>query len=336
MFHKVKMFFLYFVFTFVPKYHRISFNRLLLSLYTKFGSNKKCTFDKLNKAYCESFYDIFSNLNVNNFLTESNSDIMRLEKCVFFYWNDGINSMPKIVRLCYKNLLSTTKFSVVLITFENCKKYSNMPDFVYNWVKENKISKTTFSELLRMNLLSTHNNCIWVDSTCFLLKDFPNWIFDYDFLTIYPNDGCSIFDGIPRFNWAPDLKLQQSYFLVGKNKDIFKQIYNFYISYLQSENKVLEVLRPYYLMYFIFEYLYNTDKNFSIIVDKRESNNTYCERIEGYLNEKYINENYGKYFNSDTFLYKLSYKVEFICFKDNFMTNFGKLIELKNIDFHLI
>ncbi len=336
MLHKIKMLFLYVCFLFNPMYHNISFNRLILSFYTKFGLNKKEVFTKLNKRYCQSFYKFFSKIKIDDFLEMNKQDVEIMNNCVFFYRNDGQNTMPKIVRMCYENLKKTTKFPVIFVDFDSCRKYAYIPEFIYTMLKDNKISRTNFSEILRMNLLSIHNDCIWVDATCFLFRDFPDWIFECDFLTIYPDKGNSIFDGISRFNWAPDLKLQQSYFLAGKDKLIFKKIYNFYISYLKSENKYLAFLRPYYLMYFIFEYLYNSDMYIYNVANKRRKNNTYCERIEGFFNEIYTDKDFNKYFNSDTFLYKLSYKVDFRYYKEGNLTNFGKLLELKNVDYSSI
>lgn len=51
----------------------------------------------------------------------------------------------------------------------------------------------------------------------FLYTYFSSDIFDNQFMTIMSNPNQSIFNGIPKFYYASDLHLQQSYFLLGNN-----------------------------------------------------------------------------------------------------------------------
>ena len=312
-----------------PKYTLIIFNKIRFFLYYKFGNNKKLTYEKLNTRLCKSFYKYFK-IN-DNFYNIDNTSIIPLSNVVFLFWYDGLDSMPKLVKTCYYNLLKTTRYKVILIDKNNIKMYSNISNDIYNLVKNNIISMTLFSDILRLNLLSIHN-AIWLDSTCFLYRDFPKDIFNTKFLTIYPPKNKSIFDNIPKFYYAPDLHLQQSYFLVGTDKYIFKKWYNLLTTYILNETTTLRHFRPYYLMYFIFEYLYSTDEKIRLDANNREINNDLVETIEGHNDSTYVDSDFNKYFNNTTFLYKLSYKMKFEPYIDGVLTPYGKLLQLKGMD----
>lgn len=314
---------------FNPNYTIMIWRNLKLFLYNHLGKNNKKTYDKLNEDYCKSYFKYFDKTNYS--LSINSDGISKLSNVVFVFWYDGLETMPKIAKLCYKNLLKTTKYKVILLDKNNLNKYSNISPTIYKLLDTGKIGLTLFSDILRLNLLSIHD-AIWLDSTCFLYKDFPEDIFDKEFVTIYPENGESIFDNIPKFYFAPDLHLQQSYFLAGKNKNLFINAYNLICSYLINETKTLFAFRPYYITYFAFEYLYCTNSNIKLVANARTVNNRFVERIEGHLNEIYKDNEYTTYFDDSTYLYKLSYKFNFKTKVDNQLTPFGKLLELKGID----
>lgn len=316
---------------FTPKYCSIAKYKFLLSFYTKFGNNKKTIYDKLNKKYCESYFKIFSGLKTDLYHNDINTSIPVLENTIFVYWSKGFDSMPKLVKICYKNLLKTTRFKVLLLDSSNICKYSTIPEEIFLLLSKGKIEYTLFSEILRTNLLSIHKNCIWLDATCFLYKDFPDDIFSYKFLTVYPGENKSLFDNIPKFFYAPDLKFQQSYFLTGSDNKIFLKMYNLLINYLLQENMFRRSLRPYYLLYYTFEFLYQTDEQVYEAAIKRVINNDFAERIEGNLNSIYRDKDEIIYFNDETYLYKLSYKVKFQEYSKGELTNFGFLLHSKGI-----
>lgn len=328
--NKINKFFANVISLLIPKYHSVARYKFALFFYEKFGHNKKEVYDKLNKKYCDSFFKIFKTLKFERSDDKTNKNLVSVENAVFVYWNTGLNSMPKIVKMCYENLVKTTTLNVVLIDSHNIKRYSTIPEKIYSLVDKKIISYTLFSDLLRINLLSIHKNCIWLDATCFLYKDFPKDIFSNKFLTVYPGKNKSIFFDIPRFYYAPDLKIGQSYFLFGE-KNIFFKFYQLLLNYLLQESKFRRKLRPYYLTYYVFEYLYETDSEVTEAVDSRRDNNDLVETIEGKLNCIYKDCESNKYFDDITFIYKLSYKMEFHEFVDGQLTNFGYLLHSKGI-----
>lgn len=288
-----------------PKYHKYACLSLKYKWYIKFGDNSQVKFKDLNNKVCYSYFSFFNNIDSIDYFKPKN---LLLDKCVFVYWDKGYDGMPNIVKECYKQLLETTKYKVILLTDENIKNYVNIPNEIYNLVKNGIITKTLFSDILRFCLLSEYD-CIWLDSTVLLLKDFPNDIFDYPIYTINPGKEKSIFDNLPSLYFAPDLLIQQTYFLAGKNKSIFRKTFNLLISYFLTEPRVLSNVRPYYITYFAFEFLCSSDLDFIKSLNERPINNSFVERIEGTSDYAYfVHKDF--YFGADTFLYKLSYKFD--------------------------
>ena len=118
-------------------------------------------------------------------------------------------------------------------------------------------------------------------------------------------------------------------------QNLFKKWYSLLVSYLiNGETKFLRSIRPYYITYFIFEYLYETDEKIKEVADSRTVNNRYVERIEGHNKEIYYETDFARYFDNSTFIYKLSYKMNLPTSIDGQLTPLGKLLELKGVEFN--
>lgn len=313
---------------FCPRYFPLSMSYIKLRAYRKKHhiDQKKCK--KLNYKYCRSYYKFF-NVNPNKYF--NNCSIKPLKNVVFIYWNGGMDNMPKMAKMCLERLISTTRFEVIILNNGNLAKYSTVDERIIKMQKNGEISIQLFSDILRINLLAIHD-AIWVDSTIFLRKDFPIDIMEYDFVSPYCDGDVSLFDNKPSLYRYPDLSLSQIYFLAGKKKNIFIKWYDTLLEYLFSETKILKNYKPYYLSYFAFEFLSENDGEFKTYLKSRKPSNSNAECIEGLKDEIYDDEKMSYIFDDDTYLYKLSYKMNFVPKIDNKLTVFGKFLELYQID----
>lgn len=311
-----------------PKYYSIVLSKIEL----KFGSIRKeinqSKLKKANEKYCHSFYKFLKKY-INESYFKANN-VKSLKNVVFVYWDSGLETMPKIARFCFERLKAITRFEVILIDKNNIQEYSCIDPEILSMYRNREISLTMFSDILRYNLLAIHD-CIWLDSTVFLREDFPLDILNFDFISPYCKKGKSLFDNIPAFYKFPDLSLSQSYFLAGKKKEIFIKRYDLTVAYLKSETIFLKIARPYYLTYFVFEFLNDEDLKFHKNLENRMASNENAECIEGLKDEIYDHSMYGYIFSNDTFLFKLSYKMDFKAIKNNQLTVFGKFLETYNI-----
>lgn len=103
---------------------------------------------------------------------------------IWIFWWQGEESMPPIVKSCYKSILKNAeKHPVILITEDNVNKYVDIPAYIYQKVKNKEITFTHFSDILRENLLSQQGG-IWMDATIYMTGPFDEEMYTYEYYTI--------------------------------------------------------------------------------------------------------------------------------------------------------
>ena len=96
---------------------------------------------------------------------------------VWWCWLQGEAKAPELCKAALKSVRKNLPGKeIIVITEENYSNYAHFPDFIVKKYKEGKISRTHFSDLLRLELLSNYGG-LWIDSTCFLTEN-PEYIFD--------------------------------------------------------------------------------------------------------------------------------------------------------------
>ena len=98
---------------------------------------------------------------------------------IFVYWNNGFDTAPKVVKRCLKTIKANVPkgWQLHIITDENLKQYVMMPDFVEEMVKNGKMCRANYSDILRLALLWNYGG-LWLDATCFLTQGIPQIILD--------------------------------------------------------------------------------------------------------------------------------------------------------------
>lgn len=90
-----------------------------------------------------------------------------LRNKIWICWWQGLDNAPEIVKACVESIKRYAgDYEVICITEENYKNYVTFPKWIEEKRKQNIISRTIYSDLLRMNLLSTYGG-LWIDSTFF-------------------------------------------------------------------------------------------------------------------------------------------------------------------------
>lgn len=113
---------------------------------------------------------------------ESNSKIENGN--VWVLWWQGIDKAPDIVKICIQSIRKNIgDRNLVILDESNFRDYTNLDPKYEKLLKEEVISKTQFSDLLRLNLLYNRGG-ICLDSTYLLTGELPNYISDLHFFTI--------------------------------------------------------------------------------------------------------------------------------------------------------
>lgn len=100
---------------------------------------------------------------------------------IWICWFQGMEQAPEIVKKCYASMTSNIKDrEFVIITEENYKNYVTFPSFIQKKYEGGIITKTHFSDLLRLELLIRYGGT-WADSTLYCSSsDIPSYFFDSD------------------------------------------------------------------------------------------------------------------------------------------------------------
>ena len=144
-------------------------------------------FVRKNKTGLEQFRDIMNNKlfyklykknrkiidNAQHQTLENDSAIPRK---IWFCWMQGIANAPELVQACFNRLkVVLNNYEINVITKDNYKDFTNLPDFITKKWEKNIITTTHFSDILRNNLL-LNNGGYWIDSTVFLSDSIPEII----------------------------------------------------------------------------------------------------------------------------------------------------------------
>lgn len=86
-------------------------------------------------------------------------------KCIWICWLQGIENAPDMVRKCYNTVIeNNSDKKVILITQNNYYDYVKFPDYIQEKINNGIITKTHFSDLLRIELLTNYGGT-WIDAT---------------------------------------------------------------------------------------------------------------------------------------------------------------------------
>ena len=122
---------------------------------------------------------------------ENFDDGVKHESCskVWFCWFQGLENAPEIVKKCYESLKKNLNREIVVLTDENISDYVGFPNYIMKKYKKGIITKTHFSDLLRLELLTKYGGT-WIDATVFCNRK------EYDIPDFYLNSDLFLFQNL--------------------------------------------------------------------------------------------------------------------------------------------
>lgn len=239
----------------------------------------------------------------------------KLRNKIWVCWWQGIDNAPEIVKTCVNSIRRNAgNCEIIFITEVNYKEYVTFPKWVEEKRKAGIISRTIYSDLLRMNLLSRYGG-IWIDSTFFCTRPcfdeymrLPLWsIKRPDYLH------CSVAGG-----YFANYSLGCSY----GNRWIFKAILDFLYEYWTENDKLVDYLLTDYAIVLAQRH----DKEIADAFAKIQPNNKWCDELFKVLDQPF-DEKTWQCISEDTCLYKLTWKQSFDKNVEGKETFYGKLID---------
>lgn len=234
---------------------------------------------------------------------------------IWICWWQGEEQAPALVKACLNSVRNHAgAHRVILITEENYRQYVDIPAWIEKKYKAGVISRTNYSDLLRLSLLAKYGG-MWLDATFFCRGEdlgtylrLPLWSIkrpDYQHASV----ACGYFAGY---------SLSCTYV----NRWIFATIRDFFLQYWQENDMLVDYLLIDYMIVLAQKKDDRIAREFSAI----EPNNAQCDELIKVLNKPY-DEALWQEMKKDTFLFKLSWKQEFTEEQDGRETFYAKLIK---------
>ncbi|MDO4282317.1 MAG: capsular polysaccharide synthesis protein [Clostridia bacterium] len=241
----------------------------------------------------------------------------KLKDKIWICWWQGVENAPEIVRSCINSIKKYIKqHEIIILTEENYHEYVKFPDWIEEKKKKGIISRTHYSDLLRLEILANYGG-IWLDSTFFCNSPKIEEYFNYPLWSIKrPDYGhCSVACG-----YFANYSLGCNY----ENRKIFAVIRDFLLQYWSENNEIIDYLLTDYLIVLAQRH----DKAIAEAFEAIPNSNPECDELFKILQEPYEQQLWEK-LSKDTILFKLTWKQSFPKEKDGKKTFYGMLVDGK-------
>jgi len=224
---------------------------------------------------------------------------------IYFCWMQGEENLPPVVQCCYNSLkFNAGKYKIVFIDEKNFADYVTLPEHILKKFSEGKITRTHFSDILRINLLEQYGG-LWLDSTVLVTEPLENykqfWKMPYYTQKFYQEKSsfCPYITTPSYGRWAG--------FIQGAavlHNPLFTFIKDFYNEYWQEFDEIINYLLLDYLIDLAYDNIADVKKEMNAV----PLNNQNVYAILNNLNAPYEKFPYDKILKGN-FLNKLSWKV---------------------------
>lgn len=290
-------------------------------MYVTTANVSKKRRDKITKIYIQKNKEYLRKRYkevVKEYVKEYNNGENNPEAPIWMIWWQGENNMPPIVKKCFNSIKTNANGrKVVLIDNENLSRYVKIPDWIEEKVNKGIISRTHFSDMIRMKLLAEYGG-LWLDATIFTGKTIPEEYFNQTIYTIC-NPGHDE-ENISDWRWTVSV--------IGGNKHntLFESTYQLLCLYWKDHDILID--------YFIFDHfinlLYEASLDIHRIIDEIEPNNLDYYALAVVLEMEENSKMYQEIVDGDTVFFKLTWKKEYAkTTLDGKMTVYANWIEEK-------
>lgn len=224
---------------------------------------------------------------------------------IYFCWLQGEENLPPIVRCCYNSLKQNAgHYKIVFVDEKNFSDYVDIAPHIMEKFRAGKISRTHFSDILRINLLERYGG-LWLDSTVLVTELLENHkdLLAKNYFTQRFHKEKSIRNKFPNnisfCRWTTGI--QGTSIL---HNPLFAFVKEFFNVYLQEADSFID----YYLIDFAIALAYENIPVVRKEIDEVPINNTGVFFIQNHLNAPYAAYPFDKILQGN-FLHKLSWKI---------------------------
>lgn len=164
---------------------------------------------------------------------------IKVNRTIWVCWLQGMENAPELVKMCYESVVRNKPegYEVILITQENILEYIQLPTYIWEKYEKGIITKTHFSDILRVELLYAYGGC-WIDATVYCSTNIPTYMVSGDMFI---------------FKWSlmdqSTLSISSWWIYAKKGNEIIKELRKMIYNYWEVEKK----LRNYFLFHIMFK-----------------------------------------------------------------------------------
>ena len=197
--------------------------------------------------------ELLSKIDDGNYTFEKTRNLSN-KQTIFVFWYQ--NEMPEIVKTCYASLQRHCKdCDIILITKDNLSNFIDVEDCIQQALNEQRLSLITFSDYVRLALLSKYNG-LWLDATIYAEKDIDMSFFNNTLLLPKVDENTNIYSNswqCSRQFLASYKYIQSVYILESKNSKTIQYSKQLFVKYFNNFKYPVN----YFLINDIVEYIVN-------------------------------------------------------------------------------
>ena len=228
-------------------------------------------------------------------------------------WWQGEEAMPDIAKACYQAMKRFAgSHPVILVTGQNWREYTSLPDYIVDKQRSGVIDLTHFSDILRMKLLSEHGG-IWMDSTLLPVKPIDTFILPG--MSYWSCHHHTRYHNISKGGWV-------SFFVACSKGHILPSfIVDAHLAYWKGHNRLID--------YLLLDYAFAVARRYLPVVHDLVEQTPYSEMgpLGKCMNGEYNAEQWRMYCTRYDF-HKLTYKVPVSrCTQEGRLTWYGHILD---------
>ena len=220
---------------------------------------------------------------------------IKKDSIIWVFWWQGLEDSPQIVKKCINSIIkNANSHKVIIVDKNNYKNYTNIPSYIIDKVDKGEITLTSFSDIVRMDLLY-NNGGIWMDATIFMTGKLNDNIYNYELYTIKHN----LYS-----DWHVCKGKWTGFFLAAnKGNQAIEFFRKFFFEYLKNEKTFI----TYFLIDCIISIGYEDIKYIETMIDSIPINGEKVFELAKVMSCEYEKNKYNKIIEKNN-IHKLSYK----------------------------
>ena len=121
---------------------------------------------------------------------------VKINRTIWVLWLQGMERTPLLIRKCYESLKKNcpSSYNIVFLDASNLEEYVHLPPHIVEKYYQGFISRTHFSDLVRLELLYRYGGC-WSDATVYYSEPIPEHFLEWPIFFFQRRFSVSVIKG---------------------------------------------------------------------------------------------------------------------------------------------